>query len=227
MNGKINKTKCEFMKKFLENYMNCNNMYFIVGIVCVSFIYLYIQQEYILIPLLKEGSLISESLKTQIIAQFAKYRWASFVLYPIFVLLRIVLVGCCLFIGFLFFDAFSRQKIKKCLNIAIKADVILIASPILYTICILFMGADNATYIMKRTSLLGIFDTDAMESFLLIPIGLFNVFEVLYWFFMAAILSVSVNKTYKESMNFVIATYGAGLLLYILIMIFVVLYMSQ
>ena len=213
-------------QKKIETYLNIRNIYIVLFIITVLLFSFYVQQEYALTKQLEKQS-IPEGFKMEIIDNFFKYRWLSFLVGLLMIFLRILLVGVCLYTGGLFFDNFRKQRYSKCFNIALKSDIILIGYLLIYAILIIALGYENAINVYQKTSLLGFFNLEIIESWLIVPLGTFNVFEVLYWFFMATLLSVSVKKTYKESFNFVVVTYGAGLLLYMLVMIFVVLYMTQ
>jgi len=210
----------------LRAYLSVKKVYILFFITVFSIFIVYANQKYIVIPQLYKQS-INETLKVEIINYLFKYGWASYFFSFLIILSRVFFVSICLYIGGILFDNFGKQQYSSCFNIALKADIFLVCSSLIFILFVIIMGYDDALNFSQKTSLLGFFNIETVESWLLVPLGIFNIFEIVYCFFLAAFLSVSANKTYKESMNFVIATYGTGLLLYILVIIFVVLYVSQ
>ena len=154
---------------------------------------MYVQQEYIIVPQIHNMLAVDIKTKEWLLSKFGEYRFASFVLTPLVILLRIYLVSICFYIG----------NINCCL--------------------ILYAGTDFAANIMQKTSLLYFFDVDSLDAWMVIPISLFNIFEFLYFLFVSMLLSVATNRTYRDSMNFVTSTYCTGLILYIIIVVFIVL----
>lgn len=209
------------------NYLSINPFYFSLCIIGIILCMVYIQQEYWVIPQLDAQRLLSETLKKEILDQFAQYRWLSFLLAPLVFLLRISLVSSCLFVGEILFSDRPIHCYANYFNIVLKADIVLVFSSAFYCILLLSAGEEIATATVRYTSLLGLFNPETIEPWLLIPVGVFNVFELLYWLFMAWLLSAATRNTYRKSLNFVLCTYGAGLTLYILFMIFIGLYVSQ
>lgn len=208
-------------------YLNTNPLYFSIVLIGIILCLVYIQQEYVLIPQLDKQILLSETLKKEIYEQFSQYRWLAFFLAPFIFMIRVTLVGSSLYIGEILFANRSIHTYKDYFNIALKADLILILSSVLYCILLLSAGEETATATVRYTSLLALFNPETIEPWLLVPVGVFNVFELLYWLFMAWLLSAATRTTYRKSFNFVLCTYGAGLTLYILFMIFIGLYVSQ
>lgn len=158
------------------------------------------------------------------VIKFGEYRFASFVLTPLVILLRIYLVSICFYIGNILLERVHKTTTwKTYFHVSLKADFALILAPLLNCCLILYAGTDFAANIMQKTSLLYFFDVDSLDAWMVIPISLFNIFEFLYFLFVSMLLSVATNRTYRDSMNFVTSTYCTGLILYIIIVVFIVL----
>lgn len=211
----------------VQHYLKLHCGYYVVIVCCISVIAAYIQQEYLVIPQLENMPIINDILKRKILNEFQKLRWLSLLLAPIIILLRVSLVASCFFVGSLLFDGFGKLEYGRCFNVALKADVILLFSAVISSAILLFAGNESTVYVSKCMSLLYFFDLENIEPWLVMPIGVLNVFEAVYWFFMAALLAVALKKSYKDALNFVLCTYGTGLVLFILFIIFVTLYISQ
>ena len=210
----------------MKQILDIRIMIFLPFLIICSLVVVYVQQTHVLIAQLETQNM-PESMKLEIINQVSKYRLVTYFVSVLITLIRITYVAVCFYIGGFFFDSFGKQKYKIYFNIALKADAILVGYTLLYAVSILIFGYEKALYIFQNTSLLCLFNLETIEPWMVIPIGTLNIFEVLYWFFLVALLLVVFRKSHKETMNFVISTYGTGLMLYILVMMFVVLYISQ
>lgn len=211
----------------INKYLQLDELLFTICILVMSVFLIYIQQEYVLIPQMHDSSLVGNVIKEQVIDGFNKYRWLSFLLNPAIVLLRITFVSGCLFVGVFLFDDYKKMSYKACFNIALKSDIILIIFSIIYTICVVLYGADFGLKIIGNVSLLFLFNLDNIDYWMTIPISAFNLFELIYWLFIALLLSILNNKTIIDSLNFVISTYGVGFILYVLFITFASLCMFQ
>jgi len=183
----------------------------------------YVQQEYIIVPQIHNMLAVDIKTKEWLLSKFGEYRFASFVLTPLVILLRIYLVSICFYIGNILLERVHKTTTwKTYFHVSLKADFALILAPLLNCCLILYAGTDFAANIMQKTSLY-FFDVDSLDAWMVIPISLFNIFEFLYFLFVSMLLSVATNRTYRDSMNFVTSTYCTGLILYIIIVVFIVL----
>jgi hypothetical protein len=215
------------MNPLILKYLSVKNIYFIPFWIFVSLILTFIQQEYVVIPQLETNELINKILKEQLLGQFYKYRWLSFIFAPLMLVLRVALVAVCIFIGSFLFENYGRMKYSTCFNISLKADIALLLYNILYSILSVPIGYEAAIQIAQYTSFLGLFDVSTLEPWLIALIGSFNIFELFYWLFLAKLLSIYIRKFYRDSLNFVISTYGIGFFIYLSFFVFIMLYISQ
>lgn len=211
------------MRDLLKIYLNLNGIWYLSFIIVFSILLVYLQQECIIIPQVDDQMILSDILKKQMIDQVEKYRWLSFLLVSIILLLRVLLVGGCLFIGFLFFENMPKTDYYSCFNISLKADIILFMLPVLYIAFSLF-DIEFGLKMVEYTSLIFLFDINTIELWLITLIGMMNLFELLYMLFLAKLIAVKINITYIESFNFVLSTYGVGFVLYAMFLVFVMLY---
>jgi len=94
--------------------------------VSVMLIITFLQQEFVLIPQLQNLDIVGEESKASLLEKWQKWRWVSFVLAPLLLLLRLSLVSLCLFIGSFFFAEMSEKKFKDWWGIALKAQAVMI-----------------------------------------------------------------------------------------------------
>ncbi|NDV83404.1 hypothetical protein D0T87_15645 [Bacteroides sp. 51] len=215
------------MDFILQKYLNLSMLYYSILICCLAIITVYIQQEYLIIPQLEDMNFVSLSFKTKIFDAFYQSRILSFIITPTIIFIRISLVASCFYIGGYIFDSFSKLKYKKCFNISLKADIALLASSIMTCALLLLFDKEAAIMFQKATSLLYFFDISTLEPWLISTIGIFNLFEAIYWFLITILLAYTAKKTFRDTFNFVICTYGVGLIFYILFMVFIFLFVSR
>jgi hypothetical protein len=69
-------------------------------------------------------------------------------------------------------------------------------------------------------SLYSILDTGTIDHWLAYPTQLLNVFELAYWIVLALQLEEVLEKPFAESLGFVAKTYGVGLAVWVLVVMF-------
>lgn len=216
----------DIMNKTL-GYLHLKNVYVIICYVVIVDIMAYIQQEYVVLPQLKEEDLLTDFMREQVLGQINKYRWIAFLVAPFVVLLRIMMTTVVLYIGSLFGDLYKDIDIKKWFNIALKADLVFILSSVLIGVCLILYGNDVAITIMQNMSLLAFFNIEEQEPWFLMLVGIFNLAEVIYGLFLVELITKTNQQKYSENFNFVCCTYGTYLIIYMVIVVFATLYVSQ
>jgi hypothetical protein len=71
-----------------------------------------------------------------------------------------------------------------------------------------------------RFALLGWLDKDTVPRWLWYPLSVVNVFELLFWLMLAAGLAWRMERGVRASLGFVALTYGTGLALWVLFVVF-------
>lgn len=212
------------LHNLLIKYLLVGKLCFLIFVLFILLVVTYVHQEYSLFPQIANIDIVDNEARNKILNQFTKYRWLLFFIPPLIVLIRIFSVSISLFVGGVVWKHEKKIKYSMFVNISQKADLIFIISAMLYSILLILYDNKIAEDTFRYTSALCFFDLDIIDSWLIIPIGVINVFELIYFLFLSKLLSISLNESYYNSMNFVISTYGFGLILYILFMIFIVLY---
>ena len=86
-----------------------------------------------------------------LLSKFGEYRFASFVLTPLVILLRIYLVSICFYIGNILLERVHKTTTwKTYFHVSLKADFALILAPLLNCCLILYAGTDFAANIMQK-----------------------------------------------------------------------------
>lgn len=197
---------------------------FFLVLTSILLIITYIQQEYVSIPQISNLDL-PEEMKERYLESFFKYRWVSFLLVPLIILLRVSYTALCLFLKELFANDIESANYSSCFNVALKADIIMFGASILSCTLILCTGASTLD-LQQYISLTCLANTETAEPWLLIPLAAVNVFEIVYWFFMAKLFAVENKCGYWQGFRYVMSGYGVGYLFYIVLAMFLVLYLT-
>ena len=75
----------------LQYYLNWNVKCYVLIILGISCLIVYVQQEYIIVPQIHNMLAVDIKTKEWLLSKFGEYRFASFVLTPLVILLRIYL----------------------------------------------------------------------------------------------------------------------------------------
>ena len=176
-------------------------------------------------PELQSFDLVGEEAKAELMEKWQKWRWVSFLVAPLILALRLSLVSLCLFIGGFFFAGMSGHNFKDWWGVAMKAQAVMLAYSIVLCIVNLVSGADKAMDVTMYSSLLFL-GGENMEQWIKLPLSAVNVFEFLYWIFMALLVGKLCNARFGKSFEFVMSSYGVGYLFYIVLLMFLLLYLG-
>lgn len=202
-----------------------SNVYIFLLYVSVVLIITFLQQEFVLMPELQNFDLVDDEAKAQLLERWQKWRWVSFVVTPLLLLLRLGLVSLCLFVGSFFFSEMSGRVFKDWWTVAMNAQAVMILYSVVLCITNLVAGSDMAMEVTKYSSLLFL-GGDNIEQWIKLPLSAVNIFEIAYWLVMARLISVQTKIQFCRSWGFVMSSYGVGYLFYIVLLMFLILYLS-
>lgn len=188
-------------------------------------IIIYLQQEFVLMPELQSFDLVGDEAKAKMLESWQKWRWLSFAVAPLLLLIRLSLVTLCLFVGSFFFADMAGRKFKDWWGVAMVAQSVMLLYSVVLCIINIAAGANEALEVTKCISLLFL-GGEGIEQWIKIPLSAVNVFEIAYWFLMAKLVSVKTDNGFGKSFKFVMSSYGVGYLFYIVLLMFLTLYLS-
>lgn len=187
-------------------------------------VFTFIKQEFVLLPEIQSFDLLGEEARVHMVEKWQKWRWVSFLIAPIFLLLRLGLVSLCLYVGS-FFSYTANKKFKDWWDVSMVAQSVLILyGVILCSISVIF-STKISSEISKYTSLLFL-GGDNIEQWIRLPLSAFNIFEITYWIVMAKLVSARMETGFGKSFKFVLSSYGVGYLFYIVLLMFLMLYLN-
>lgn len=193
--------------------------------VSVMLVITFLQQEFVLLPELQNLDIIGEEARGQLLERYQRIRWVSFLLVPVLLLIRLLLVSVCLFIGGFFFSEMSGKRFLDWWGVATIAQAVVLAYSVILCIVNLGAGANKAMELTTYTSLLFL-GNENMEQWVRLPLSAVNIFEILYWIVMSLLVGKLCGTKFGKSFKFVMSTYGVGYLFYIALLMFLTLYLT-
>ena len=157
----------------------------------------------------------------ELISQGKRWQWVGYAAVPVIYLIKFTLIAACLSIGhYLFTD---RYIFRTFFEAVVMAELIFLVPMILKLLYFLFVHPDytlNELGQFYPLSLLSVLNASAIEPYWLYPLQVLNLFEVAYWFLLAYNIREVLEKPFAEAFRLVAASYGSGLLLWVVLMVF-------
>ena len=157
---------------------------------------------------------------TKIIEQSHQWQWLVNVFIPIVVSIRVSFTTICLYTGL--FVADLKVRFRDLFKVAILADFVFVLAGLVKLVILIFFKEVNTLDDLQfqPLSLMELFDKDSVDALLVYPLSLINVFELLYWLALAWLLTGVVEKPLGSSLKTVASSYGTGLALWVLFVMF-------
>ncbi|HEX6223114.1 MAG TPA: hypothetical protein VFZ52_01810 [Chryseolinea sp.] len=167
------------------------------------------------------GDQLSYERITEIVYMIQKWEWASYVLIPVYYLVKVFLVGICIYIGAVVIAV--DISFRKIFEMALVAEAIFLVPS---TLKLLWFAFFQTTYTLSEIqkfyplSILNFFDTELLDVWLIYPLQLLNIFEIAYLLILAYGLSIAAQASYKSMIRLTACTYGTGLFIWALAIMF-------
>jgi hypothetical protein len=150
-----------------------------------------------------------------------KYRWLAYALSPLLLVIQILLITICLNIGTLLRE--DKISFKKLFSIVTKVLII----PFFFKfvmVCMTYFFYDiksfNDLANVFSFSLINFFDATSVPAWLQYPLAMVNLVEILFWLLLAYGIRSLLNMDFSRCISFVSYTYGIGLVMWMLFMVF-------
>ncbi len=150
-----------------------------------------------------------------------KWGWLIYPILPLIYLMKFFLVAGCLFVGVLL----SRFTIsfKTVFKIVMVAEFVFLVQPIAKIIWFSLVEINftlNDLQYFFPLSALSLVEASEIPFWLVYPLQTLSVFEVAYWFILAYGFHVIIKEKYTGMIGLVASSYGAGLLLWEVFIVF-------
>ncbi|MCL2414969.1 MAG: hypothetical protein FWC94_06970 [Bacteroidales bacterium] len=207
----------------MNKYLNFSVFYFFL-IYCAVYIGYTIMANYILLDdalyYREFGEIVGVENVAKLIEQTRFFQRFGYLLIPLILLIRPFYTALCLSTGALLSD--QNLTFGQSYNLALKADVIFLMEIMIRINYFSIVGADSLQQINTPLfSLLHWLGPDNVLPYLAYPLGVLSIFEFIYWIMLAAFVSVFTQKSFWRSLYFILTTYGIGLILLVIAVIYI------
>lgn len=192
---------------------------------CLPYFFLSVTSEYLLISddLFYDflGQQLAYERINEIINEGKKWKWITYALLPLLILFKIFFTSVCLSAGG--FVLGIQHQFKRFFEIAIYAEFVFllpsIAKLLWFALVYTNYTFEDLQY-FSPLSVFSLFNPKEIEPWFAYPLQLLNFFELLYWFILAYQLKEEIGKSFAGSLGFVASTYGVGLLIWVVLVMF-------
>lgn len=147
--------------------------------------------------------------------------WLGYLLKPVELFMRSMLIGFCLMTALFFFNI--KIDFTNILKIVLLAEVVPLISELIKVLWFtLFQTSYTLTDVQYFTpiSVTNLIYKENLEVWMIYPLQLINVFEVAYWLLLAYGLCSITKERYSKMLGLVASSYGVGLLLWVVFVVF-------
>jgi hypothetical protein len=200
------------------------------GLACIiGFISIFLQQEILMTEELFYNSLGEQMAYERIealVLQQQKYKWLSYLIAPIALLMQILLITLCLNVGTILFE--YKVGFRKLFGMVIRATAILAVISTIQIIPLLLVDIQTIDQLVQLDwfSLAALFQGADLPTWLLLPLKMINLVTLFTLCVLAGGMHWLTRRPYGQTLGFVTSTYGTGILLLVLFIIFLQLNMS-
>jgi len=166
------------------------------------------------------GERLATDRIAKMIEQANKWQGLGYVFIPMVVLIRVGYTATCLYTGL--FVAELKVRFRDLFKVALLADFVFVLAGLVKLVILIFFKEVNTLDDLQfqPLSLIQLFDKGSVDALLAYPLSLISVFELLYWLALAWLLTWVVEKPLGSSLKTVASSYGTGLLLWVLFVMF-------
>lgn len=168
---------------------------------------------------------LGEQLARERIEEFLEFKhkwdWMAYLIIPVILFFKFLFVALCLETGSIFQG--YKTSFKQMFHIAMFSELVFLFAQMLKTVVIALAKLEdlNELQYIASFSLLSIMNNKNIDPWFIYPLHTINIFEILYWLFLAFILKTLLQKEYFRMIKFVLSTYGVGLLILIIVVMFI------
>lgn len=150
----------------------------------------------------------------------SRYEWMAFAMIPLTVFLQALLISICLSTGAILMD--YKVSFGRVFGMVMKALTIFALGKVLYVMVLLLIDVQTMDDLIRADvfSLLGWIGKDGLPDWLLYPLGVFSVFEIIFWVLLAVGMGNLLGQPARQMPGFIAVTYGLGLLVWLALVVF-------
>lgn len=147
--------------------------------------------------------------------------WLAYAFAPVILLIKVGYTAICIDIGMLFTKNESTIKFKKLFKIALLAELIFITAAYAKTAWLVYVADVNTLHDIQKFYPLSLINfVHGMPDWMSYPLLTVNFFELFYITALAAGVASMMNKGFKNAFVLTLFSYGTGLLLWTVFVVF-------
>lgn len=166
---------------------------------------------------------------TQLLQTQKKWAWIGYAIIPVLILLRTSFVAFCLSIGLFFYETENTVKFKQIFRIALLGEFVLVLVGWFKFFYFYFIKTDFTLQDIQQfypLSFINFLDLENLEPWLVYPLQMVNLFEISYFFVLVYGMHKLLKNNYWKSFEITAISYGAGLTIWLGLVMFLTLNMS-
>jgi len=214
----------------LHRLINLNKWGMVVSFTLITVILSWAMRNYLPFDQMLFNS-FSEQLSVERIKVYTanqkKWAWLGYITMSLMLVIKWSLTTIPFYIGAIFFDI--KLTFKKAFHIVLVSELIFLLL-ILVKFAWFYYLKDELTLeylqFFRPLSLINLFEINELDKWFVYPLQTVNLFEITYWFVLASLLAKEIQKPFWKAFEFVLATYGVGLLVWVIFMSFLILNFS-
>ena len=155
-----------------------------------------------------------------------KWEWAGYVLIPVLLFIKLLLISLSIEIGVILLD--YKASFSQIFRVVLITELVLIIANIVRNTALFFLDFNtlDEIYNYYPLSVLNLINTKSVNTWLVYPLKLANVFTIIYFIVLTNGLSVILGMKPARVILFSFSTYGLCLLIWIMLIMFINIYLS-
>ena len=213
------------MKSLIDDIRRINKYILFILLCLITAMMAYISSNYLLSEqhfINRYGEQLTfEQIKAIIDMQF-KYQWYVYPVIPFVYLLKIFVITLILQAGVIFYNI--KIGFKKLFKVVLVAEFIFLLPALIKLALFMFVKTDYDLLEYQAffpLSALNLVDVNNIPPWLLYPLQMANIFEILYWLALAYGISLATNEKKGKMLGMVACSYGTGLFVWIVFITFI------
>ncbi len=214
----------------IAKYFEAQNAWIVFALLCVGYATTaYIQDTMILTKEVFYNTLgeqltierIDEMLEKQ-----SEWKWVSYLLIPVVIAFQAFLVTLCLNCGTIMMNYTIR--FRPLFTLVLRSSVVFLLMKLALTFILLFSKIQvfDDLITTNKFALAGFVDKADVPTWLMYPLSILNIFEAAFWLLLTFGIGRLLQRPFQASLGFVATTYGLGLLMWMVFIIFLQLNLS-
>ena len=155
-----------------------------------------------------------------------KWEWTGYILIPLLLFIKLLIITLSIEIGVILLD--YKVGFNQIFRVVLIAELVLIIANIVRNTALFFLDFDtfDEIYNFYPLSVLNLLNADRVNTWLVYPLKLANIFTVIYFIVLTKGLSVILRKKPAGVLLFTVSTYGLCLLVWTMLIMFIYIYFS-